>query len=206
MTSARVRTACLAACIGTLMAAPSRRARAEMTDSVAAALVRPFARPIGGSFGGVHTSQQTGGPFLGLEASWAVTLPVTEDPAQGSAAFGVRGGWAFPNGLSAQLRYDDLGVRPDSSRAPLQWATAGLRYSLPFVVPLPFAEIDAGTAFVTGDVHPGAGAALGISIPIGPVLVDVVGHDWFVPIAATLRQTVTVGLGLSIVWAMPGRL
>jgi hypothetical protein len=156
--------------------------------------------------GGQAGEGPRGGPFLGVEGAWATTLPVADDPSHGSLAFGMRAGWAFANGLAFQVRYDDLGVEPSSSRSPLQAATGGLRYSLPFVVPLPFAEVDAGPAFVGGDVHLGAAAGLGASVPLGPyVLIDLVARDWLVPIAGELRQTLTAGLGLTVTFASPGR-
>jgi hypothetical protein len=130
---------------------------------------------------------------------------VSDDPSQGAWAFGARVGWAFDNGLALHLRYDDLGVKPAHSSAPLQLATAGLRYSVPFLVPIPFAEVDVGPAFVAGDVQAGAGAGIGLSLPLGPlVVVDVAGRDWLVPVAGTLRQTLTAGLGLTVTFAMLG--
>jgi hypothetical protein len=164
-----------------------------------------LARPIGASFAGGHVgSGPMGGPLLGVEGAWVTILPVSTDSAEGSPAFGVRAGWAFENGVTVHVRYDDLGVEPASSRMPLQLATVGLRYSLPFFVPIPFAEVDAGPAFVQGDARFGAGAAFGMSIPIGPhVLIDATGRDWFVPVADTLRQTITVGLGLTILFPSP---
>jgi len=147
-----------------------------------------------------------GGLLLGVEGAYATMLPGSQDPAHGSWAFGARVGWAFANGLALHLRYDDLGVAPSSASSPLQLVTAGLRYSLPFVIPMPFAEVDAGPAFLGGDTHFGAGAALGASLPIGPhVLVDLVGHDWLVPIAGELRQTLSGGLALTVTFASPAR-
>lgn len=156
--------------------------------------------------GGQAGEGPRGGPFLGVEGAWATTLAVADDPAHGSPAFGVRAGWAFANGLALHLRYDDLGVEPSSSPSPLQAVTGGLRYSLPFVEPLPFAEVDAGPAFVGGDAHFGAAAGLGASLPLGPyVLVNLVARDWLVPIAGELRQTLTAGLGLTVTFASPSR-
>ena len=145
-----------------------------------------------------------GGPLLGIEGGWAATLPAGKDPSQGSASFGARAGWAFPNGLTVHVRYDDLGVEPASSRTPLQLATAGLRYAVPFVAPMPFAEVDAGPAFAADGVWFGAGAGIGLSIPIaGLLLVDFVARDWFVPIADNLRQTLTADAGLTVLFPAP---
>jgi hypothetical protein len=167
----------------------------------------PYARLIGGSPGAAQAgSGASGGALLGVEGAWATTLGVGDDSAHGAWAFGARAGWAFANGLAVHIRYDDLGVEPAHLSMPLQLATVGLRYSIPFLVPLPFAEVDAGPAFVAGDVRFGAGAGAGVSVPLGrQVLVDVSGRDWLVPIAGLLRQTITVGLGLAVSFASPAR-
>jgi hypothetical protein len=167
----------------------------------------PFPRLIGGSSGGGHAAVgPTDGPLLALESAWALTLPVHNDSSTGGLALGARVGWAFPNGLAIHVRYDDLGVEPVFLTLPLQLATAGLRYSVPFLIPLPFAEVDAGPAFVGSDVRFGASVGLGASLPLGRyVLADLVAHNWFVPVAGTLRQTLTLGLGLAITFATPTR-
>ncbi|HXX68400.1 MAG TPA: prohibitin family protein [Polyangiaceae bacterium] len=63
-------------------------------------------------------------------------------------------------------------------------------------MPLPFAEVDAGTAFAAGEVAFGGAAGLGLSVPLVPnVLIDVVGRDWLV----------TVGPGqVGVVWTPGG--
>ena len=166
----------------------------------------PYARLIGGSPSGGPAASGAGGPLLGVEGAWATTLGATDDPAHGAGAFGARAGWAFANGLAVHVRYDDLGVEPAGLATPLQLATVGLRYSMPFLMPLPFAEVDAGPAFVGGDVRPGAGAGVGVSVPLGrQVLVDLAARDWLVPIAGVLRQTITAGLGLTVSFASPAR-
>ena len=45
---------------------------------------------------------------------------------------------------------DALGVEPAPSRTPLRLTSIGARYSLLFFVPMPFAEVDAGSAVVFG--------------------------------------------------------
>lgn len=181
-------------------------ARAETPPLLALRNPAPMARPIGGAFPGGHVgSGPMGGPLLGIEGGYATTLAAGNDPSEGSASFAARAGWSFPNGLAVHARYDDLGVEPASSRSPLQLATLGLRYSVPFFVPMPFAEVDAGPAFAAGGVWFGASAGLGLSIPIaGLLLVDCVARDWFVPIADTLRQTLTVDAGLTVLFPAPG--
>lgn len=131
-------------------------------------------------------------------------LPAAGAPGYRGPTFGARAGWQFPNGLAVHLRYDNLGVRLESSASPLQLATAGLRYSVPFFIPLPFAEVDAGSAFLGGDARFGASAGLGVSVPLGShVLVDAVGRDWLIPISGELRQTLTASLGLTVTFASP---
>jgi len=162
------------------------------------------ARPIGWSPPGGHAGAgPEGGALLGVEGAWTTTLA---DPggSQDAWGFGVRAGYGFANGLELHLRYDDLGIAPLSSGSPLQLATGGLRYTVPILFPMPFAEVDAGPAFVLGDVRFGVGAQLGLSIPVvNHVLVDVSAHDWFVPIQGTTWQTLTVGLGLTITFGGP---
>jgi hypothetical protein len=164
-----------------------------------------IARPIGGSFSSARAGTgPAGGVLLGVDGSWAASLATSSYPSEGAWSFGARAGYAFPMGLELHARYDDLGVPPFPSRAPLQLATAGLRYSIPFLFPMPFAEVDAGPAFVLSDVTFGAGAALGVSFPFANhLLVDITGHDWFVPIAGTIRQTLTIGLGLAVTFGGP---
>jgi hypothetical protein len=131
-------------------------------------------------------------------------LPAAGDPGYGSPTLAARVGWQFPSGITLHLRYDDLGLRPDPSASPLQVATVGLRYSVPFFIPLPFAEVDAGSAFVGGDPKFGASVGLGVSVPLGShVLLDAAGRDWLIPISGELRQTLTACLGLTVTFASP---
>jgi hypothetical protein len=164
-----------------------------------------FARAVGGWVsGGQATTGPIGGPLLAVEGGWATMLPAGSARGYGSPTVVARVGWQFPSGIAFHLRYDDLGVRPDASTSPLQIATVGLRYSVPFFIPLPFAEVDVGPAFLGGDARFGASAGLGASIPLGShVLVDAVGRDWLVPIANELRQTLTVSIGLTVTFASP---
>ncbi len=164
-----------------------------------------LARPIGGVFQGGHVGRgPADGLVFGVDGTWASTLAEGNDTAHDGWGFGVRAGYAFANGLELHLRYDDLGVEPATLRSPLQLGTAGLRYTVPFLFPMPFAEVDAGPAFVGGDVQFGATGALGIAFPVvNHVLVDVTAHDWFVPVQGTIRQTLTVGLGLAVTFGGP---
>jgi hypothetical protein len=104
------------------------------------------------------------------------------------------------------VRYDYLGTRPGYFTGPLQNASLGLRYSFPFLVPLPFVEVDVGPAFGGGDVRPTASAGIGFSIPLGThVLIDVAARDWFLVVAGEIRQALAGTLGLTITFASPPR-
>jgi hypothetical protein len=164
-----------------------------------------FARPVGTwTPGGYGAAGPIGGAFAAVEVGWATLLPAGIDPAQGGLALGARAGWQFANGLGLHVRYDELGVEPPSSSSPLQLATAGLRYSVPFLDPLPFAEVQAGPGFVGADVRFGAGVGLGVSVPVARhILLDAVARDWLIAIAGELRQTLTASLGLTVTFASP---
>ena len=128
---------------------------------------RAEARPVGGAFSPGHAGNgPADGVLLGVDGAWANTFGEGGDPSRDGWGFGVRTGYAFGSGLELHLRYDDLGVEPSGARSPLQLATMGLRYSVPFLFPMPFAEVDAGPAFILGDVDFGAGGALGLSFPV----------------------------------------
>ena len=164
-----------------------------------------LARPIGGSISGGRTAAVSeGGPLLGVDGGWAALLPTRGERGQASASVAVRAGWAFTNGLEVHVRYTNHGIDPDASSTPLQTATLGVRYFLPFIIPLPFAEVDAGPAFLGGDVLFGESVGIGVSVPLGRfVLLDFVGHDCLTPIDGILRQTLTAGLGLTVQFASP---
>lgn len=166
-----------------------------------------FPRPIGTwTAGGQAAGGPVGGPLVEVEGGGSFLTSTGSDPARASFTFGSRAGWAFAQGVAVHIRYDDLGVRPVAGSSPLQFATAGLRYSAPFIVPLPFAEVDAGAALVAKGVAVGGSGGIGISVPIGShVVVDAVGRDWLVPIAGVLRQTFTASLGLTVTFASPSR-
>jgi hypothetical protein len=186
--------------LAALSRAPSARAE---TPAVVAVLARPI-----GSWtpGGYAPAAPAGGPLLGVEGGGAVTLASSGDPALGGPAFGARAGWAFSDGLAVHLRYDYLGTRPGYFTGPLQNASAGLRYSFPFLVPLPFVEVNVGPAFGGGDARLTTGAGIGASFPLGAhLLVDAAARDWFVLVAGAIRQTLTGTLGLTVTFASPPR-
>jgi hypothetical protein len=177
---------------------------AVTTTSLDVAAPLAPARLVGASSSPSSIGSTTGGPLLEAEGSWAVALAQGADPARSGWALGVRAGWSLPNGISAHLRYDDVAIRLPGATTALQVASCGVRYSVPFLVPLPFAEVDAGPAFVDGQVRVGVGAALGLSIPIGRhVLLDVFGRDWLVTLGTSLQQVLGGGVGLGVMFAPP---
>lgn len=169
-----------------------------------------LARPIGAwSPGGYAPGGPTGGALVAVDGGGSVTLPAGDDPVVGSFAFGARGGWVFANGLEVHARYDHLGLQRRATgleSASLQLATGGLRYTLPFVLPMPFAEVNSGAGWLGGEARFAAGVGLGASLPLAAhVLIDVIGREWFVPVSGALRQTFTAGLGLAVTFASPSR-
>lgn len=181
-----------------LVASACASARAdEITRSV-------LARPIGaalspGAQGGGRTPR---GPFLGIEGGLGVTLASRDRSSEDAWAFGVRLGYQARNGISVFGRYDDLGVKPvPSNDARLQTATFGVRYAIPFLVPLPFIEAMAGAAFGAADpVRPAAGVGLGISLPIDRASIDLSARDWLISLDGSPRQALTFQLGVTVVF------
>lgn len=161
-------------------------------------------RPAGHQGGGPH-----GGVFIGIDTGLAVSLPAGTDPAERSLTFGARTGYEFPNGLALQLRYDYLGVAPHLTSPPTSGAqigSVGVRYSIPFLFPLPFFEAMWGPAFNGAVASVAGGLGVGASFPIGRhVRVDVSARDWVMPIDGHVRQIFTFTLGSSVSFASPGR-
>src|SRR5580704_4636689 len=105
------------------------------------------ARPVGGVFSGGRVGKgPADGVLLGVDGGLSV-LTDRGTGAESAWGFGVRAGYAFADGLELHVRYDNLGINPFAPRWPLQLATGGLRYSVPFMWPMPFAEVNAGPAF-----------------------------------------------------------
>ena len=168
-------------------------------------LTRPMlAYPTGGAFaaGGHAGGRAPSGPFLGIDGGLGVTVATGARSSEDAWTFGVRLGYQVRNGISVFARYDDLGVRPvPTNDARLQAASFGVRYSIPFLVPLPFLEVMAGPAFGAADpVKPAAAAGLGLSLPIDRASIDLSARDWLVSLDGSLRQTLTFQLGLSVVF------
>jgi hypothetical protein len=157
-----------------------------------------------------------GGFFVGVDTGIAVSIASGDDGMHDAFAFGVRGGYEFANGLALELRYDDLGVKPQLSASqlsgpppgtsPLQFATFGVRYSMPFLFPLPFFEAMWGPAVYGGNVTLGGGLGLGCSFPIGSfVRIDVSARDWLTQIDDRVRQVLTFDAGLAVSFGSLGR-
>jgi hypothetical protein len=161
-------------------------------------------RPAGHHGGG---GGPRGGSFLGVDTGAAISLPAGGDGAERAFSFALRTGYELPSGLAVQLRYDYLGVAPHltmSPTSPTQIGSAGVRYSIPFLFPMPFFEamwgpaVDGRTVSIAGSL--GAGA----SFPIGRhVRVDASVRDWITPINARLRQILTFELGVAVSFASP---
>ena len=150
----------------------------------------------------------SGGVFVGVDTGVALALASGFDPAQDAWAFGGRAGYEFRNGLALQLRYDYLGLAPhltNPSTSPMQIGSAGVRYSIPFLVPLPFFEAMWGPSFNAGSVSIAGGVGVGASVPIGRhVRIDASVRDWITPIDAQVHQILTFELGAAVSFASPG--
>lgn len=161
----------------------------------------PFAR------GGIRPRRAQGGALLGVDTGGAVLLPAGPDSSFGAWCFGVRGGYQFTSGLALQVRYDYLGalpLAPGAPRSALQIGSAGVRYSFPFLVPLPFVEALVGPAFFATETVATGGLGLGTSLPLARHLfIDFSARDWLVPTNDRLRQVLSFELGATFTFASP---
>ena len=167
-------------------------------------------RPIGhfaspGRLGG----GPSGGVFLGVDTGVSLALASGFDPSQQGWTFGGRAGYEFANGLALQLRYDYLGIAPhltDPPSGPTQIGSAGVRYSIPFLIPLPFFEALWGPAFHGDSTSIAGGLGIGGSVPIGRhVRIDASVRDWITPIDNRIHQILTFELGAAVSFASPSR-
>ncbi len=125
------------------------------------------------------------------------------DPAHDAWSFGARVGYQWRSGLAIEGRFDDLGVDPPRGGGSLLVASAGLRYSMPFVVML-FAEALVGPVFNDSHAAPAAGLGLGITLPVVRHLaLDLSVRDWIAGLDGVVRDVPTVQMGLSV--GFPGR-
>ena len=151
----------------------------------------------------VHAGRSEGRSLSGVElrvdAGASTRFAVAGDPTEGAASFGASLGYAWPNGISVDARYDDLGAaRTDLAATPLQTASAGLRYSAPLVV-MPFGEVRCGSAFDTTGAFFAAALALGVDVPFTRYLsAEVTVRDWLVPDQVALRSIATFQVGLTV--------
>jgi hypothetical protein len=150
----------------------------------------------------------SGGVFIGVDTGVALALASGFDPAHDAWTFGGRAGYEFRNGLALQLRYDYLGLAPHFTTppaSPTQIGSAGVRYSIPFLIPLPFFEAMWGPSFNGDSVSIAGGLGVGASVPIGRHLrIDASVRDWITPIDDQVHQILTFELGAAVSFASPG--
>lgn len=163
-----------------------------------------------GAFGGAAGAyaRMPSGFFLGADTGLATLLASDADRAESARtlvapsrrgwAFGVRTGYAWASGLAIQARFDDLGVHTSDGTGSMMFASAGLRYALPFVV-MPFAEALVGPAFDSSGVALGASLGVGASILVTRHLaIDLALRDWIADLDGGIRHIPTATLGLQI--------
>jgi hypothetical protein len=119
-------------------------------------------------------------------------------PRRHAWAFGIRAGYDWENGLGVQARFDDLGVHTAVGPRSLAFTTAGLRYSLPFVV-MPFVDALAGIAVDSAGGAFGAGIGAGAAVVVTRHLgADLALRDWIADLDGAVRHVPTVTLGVHI--------
>lgn len=193
----------LAALVVFVCAIPVARADALPDGDIEAGLAPPLLLVPRGAVlapGGHAVPHHHGGILLEADVGAAFLLPNRVDDTQIAPTFGGRFGYELRNGLSLFARYDDLIVHP-AAPSPDEGATHvvsfGARYTLPFVVPMPFVEAMAGLAIVPSEVTLGVGFGVGMTIPIvGPLFFDVGGRAWLVPLDDVLRTVLTAEVGV----------
>ena len=167
------------------------------------------ATPIGafGGGGGAYARMRSG-LFLGAETGLALSTgtdalaggaPRVESMPRSWWTFGVRAGHEWENGIAVQLRFDDLGARAGDGASTLSVASAGVRYSLPFIV-MPFVEALVGPAFEGGQTSFAAGLGVGGSLLITRHLAfDLAFRDWMTDLGgAGIRHVPTVTVGVEL--------
>jgi opacity protein-like surface antigen len=171
----------------------------------------------GGGPGGYGVPGGAPSGFLfGVDVGAAIPLVGGGIESEVSLALGARVGYQFPNGLSAAFCYEDLGLSPSLvDGAQLQFVTLNVRYTFPFVFPMPYIEAMAGLSLATaeaplgpgaGPVSVGAGGALGAgaSFPLSRhIAIDLGVRDWLAPISGQLFQVLAVEAGFSFAFGAP---
>lgn len=150
------------------------------------------------------------GAIFGVDIGGAFPIAGATE-ARDSVAFGGRVGYQFRDGIALQARFDSLGVTQTLiNNSQLMFATIGMRYTFPFLFPLPFVEAMIGPSFVNSSpsvgqvgaseqVDFGAGVGLGASFLLSRhVSIDVSAHDWLSPVGGSLLQVLTVQAGVSL--------
>lgn len=147
------------------------------------------------------------GFFLGAETGLAlstgtdVLAPGAREQASSGSwwTFGARAGHEWENGIAVQLRFDDLGTRAGDGANAISIASAGVRYSLPFIV-MPFVDAMVGPAFENGQSSFAAGVGVGASLLITRHLAfDVAFRDWMTDLGGGgIRHIPAVTVGIQI--------
>jgi hypothetical protein len=105
---------------------------------------------------------------------------------------GVRTGYEWATGVTVQARLDDLRTATVAS--------AGLRYSLPFIV-MPFVDALAGPAFDGGTTSLEVALGIGASaIVTRHLAIDVAARDWMTDTMGGIHhvRTITVGVQINV--------
>lgn len=195
-------------------------ASADLLDLPQLVLGSAEGRLIGGGGPGgylVHGGPPSGFLF-GVDAGAAIPIVGSGVESRISLALGARLGYQLPNGLSLAFCYQDLGLSPDLvDGALLQFATLNVRYTFPYIFPMPFIEAMVGLSFATSDTAlgpgqgttaVGAGGAIGAgaSFPLTHhVAIDVGVRDWLAPVSSQLFQVLSIEAGVSFAFGGPAR-
>jgi hypothetical protein len=160
--------------------------------------------------GGYHVP---GGPpdgyLFGVDVGAAVPLATGGEESAVGLSLSGRFGYQFHDGLSLALRYEDLGLSPNLiNGTQLQFVAADVRYSFPFILPMPFVEAAVGLGVGTSSaalapgqgttaVGPAGALGVGVSFPLTHhFAVDVGVRDWLTSIAGNLYQVFSLEAGV----------
>jgi hypothetical protein len=197
------------ACVVAIIVVTSATAVADAPPALLGSLRGMPPAVLVGAFGGGHghAVRAPHGWFLGADIGWAwivgatdVATRATADDRTNSWCFGARAGYQFESGLAVQARFDRLGVAAPDGSGSIALASAGVRYSIP-IVPMPFAEVQLGTALHGSDASAAVGVGIGASLVVARHLAfDLSLRDWIVDIdgihnAPTVMLGVTAGFG-----------
>lgn len=154
-----------------------------------------YARMPYGFFFGADTGLAT---LVSSDSDVALRTQTQVAPLHRGWAFGVRTGYEWASGLAIQARFDDLGVHTSDGTTSLMFASAGLRYSFPFIV-MPFVDALVGPAFDASGVSLGAAIGIGASIVVTRHLgIDLAFRDWIADLDGSVRHVPTATVGVQI--------